>query len=86
MHVVCNSSVSTAAWTEALSLAHQGIPVFPCGENKRPLTPNGFKDATCDPDIVHGWWTVQPNALIGVPTGVKFVVIDLDLQHVEAQQ
>jgi hypothetical protein len=73
-------------WTEALKLARKGIPVFPCGPDKRPLTPNGFKDASTDPDIVHAWWTEHADALIGVPTGIKFVVIDLDLQHEDAQE
>jgi hypothetical protein len=73
-------------WTEALKLARKGLPVFPCGPDKRPLTANGFKDARTDPDVVHEWWAAQPGALIGVPTGVKFVVIDLDLQHEEAQR
>jgi|SRR5262245_30617307 len=73
-------------WTEALKLAQKGISVFPCGGDKRPLTPNGFKDATTNPDIIHEWWVRCPDALIGVPTGPKFVVIDLDLQHEDAQQ
>jgi hypothetical protein len=73
-------------WAEALKLARRGIPVFPCGPDKRPLTPNGFKDATADPDVVHSWWTAHPDALIGVPTGIKFVVIDVDLEHDDAQQ
>jgi Bifunctional DNA primase/polymerase, N-terminal len=72
-------------WTAALGLAHKGHLVFPCGEDKRPLTPNGFKDATADPDVIHDWWVRCPDALIGVPTGPKFVVIDLDLQHEDAQ-
>jgi Bifunctional DNA primase/polymerase, N-terminal len=72
-------------WTEALELAHGGIPVFYCDpQTKRPLTKNGFKDATADPDQVHLWWTEHPDALIGVPTGEKFVVIDVDLQHADA--
>jgi hypothetical protein len=72
-------------WTEALELAHRGIPVFPCDpQTKRPLTKNGFKDATADPDQVHLWWTEHPDALIGVSTGEKFVVIDVDLQHADA--
>jgi len=81
-----NAPVHSSAWLEALKLARKGIAVFPCGDDKRPLTPNGFKDASTDPDIVHDWFTRWPNALIGVPTGIKFVVIDVDLQHVEAQQ
>jgi len=78
-------------WTEALRLARRGLPIFPCvnqpgqDTDKRPLTPNGFKDASTDPDLVHEWWTAHPNALIGVPTGIKFVVVDLDLEHEEAQ-
>jgi hypothetical protein len=73
-------------WSGALKLARQGIPIFPCGEDKRPLTPHGFKDATADPDIIHAWWTQWPEALIGVPTGDKYVVVDLDLQHEDAQR
>ena len=80
-------------WTQALKLARKGIPVFPCrncpddrAKDKTPLTRNGFKDATCDPDIIHGWWTRWPDALIGVPTGERFVVVDADLQHADAQE
>jgi Bifunctional DNA primase/polymerase, N-terminal len=72
-------------WTKALELARQGVPVFPCKPaDKRPLTLNGFKDATTEPDIIHLWFTERPDALIGVPTGSKFVVIDADLQHEDA--
>jgi len=73
-------------WTEALKLARKGIPVFPCGPDKRPLTPNGFKDASSDAETVHLWWTEHADALIGTPTGVKFCVLDLDLQHIAAQR
>jgi Bifunctional DNA primase/polymerase, N-terminal len=73
-------------WTKAPELARQGVPVFPCKPaDKRPLTATGFKDATCDPDIIHLWWTEHPEALIGVPTGARFVVVDADLQHEDAR-
>jgi Bifunctional DNA primase/polymerase, N-terminal len=78
-------SAHTSLWVEALKLAFEGIPIFPCGGDKRPLTPHGFKSASADANLVHEWWTRWPNALIGVPTGMKFCVIDLDLLHVEAQ-
>jgi hypothetical protein len=62
-------------------LARRGIAIFPCREDKSPLTPNGFKDATADPDVIHNWWTEHPDALIAMPAGTHFVVVDLDLQH-----
>jgi Bifunctional DNA primase/polymerase, N-terminal len=68
----------------ALKLARKGVAVFPCGNDKRPLTRHGFKDATIDGATVNDWWTCWPDALIGVPTGIKFDVIDFDLQHEEA--
>jgi hypothetical protein len=65
----------------ALWYVDQGIPVFPVrpGE-KRPLTQHGFKDATLDPDQIHAWWTTTPPANIGLPTGARFDVIDVDGQ------
>ena len=44
----------------ALDYAHKGIPVFPCDpRTKRPLTPNGFKDATVDEKQIRLWWGKQ---------------------------
>jgi len=37
---------------EAIKWAENGIPVFPCNDQKRPLTKNGFYDAETDPDKV----------------------------------
>jgi hypothetical protein len=71
----------------ALTLAASGLPVFPCRvHNKRPLVAHGFKDASTDGAVIRAWWRRWPIALIGAPTGIKFVVVDIDLQHPEAQQ
>jgi Bifunctional DNA primase/polymerase, N-terminal len=36
---------------------------------------------------VHRWWTDRPDALIGVPTGVKFDVLDVDNgRHADAEK
>src|SRR5262249_49270632 len=84
-HSVLMMSSKINMHAKALALARQGLPVFPCRwVEKRPWTDNGFKDASTDPELVRRWWAQWPRAYIGVPTGDKFVVIDLDLQHVEA--
>jgi hypothetical protein len=67
-------------------LADQGQAVFPCRADKRPYTAHGLKDASADHAVIDRWWLDYPEALLGVPTGHNFVVLDLDLQHVEAQQ
>jgi hypothetical protein len=48
----------------------------PCG--KRPATKHGFKDASTDPDRLHGWWSRHPTCNIGLATGHRFDVIDID--------
>jgi len=64
---------------EVLRIASQ-FPVFPCDANKRPLTKNGFYDASQDEKQIFAWWNAHPEALVAVPTGHKsgLVVIDLD--------
>jgi hypothetical protein len=70
---------------KALELAERGVAVFPCNAKKAPMIEGGFKNASTDPAQIREWWRQWPQALIGVPTGVRFVVIDCDLQHPEAQ-
>ena len=57
-----------------------GWPVFPCDpKTKRPLTENGFKDASTDPEQISAWWHRHPNAMIGIPTGSASHVVVLDV-------
>lgn len=44
------------------------------------LVPNGKNDATTDPTIIKGWWTLYPDANIGIITGPEsgLVVVDED--------
>jgi hypothetical protein len=69
--------------TCALSLAEQGIPSFPCYDDKRPTTPHGFKDATRDYDSLRQLWRTCPGPLIGVPTGEVsgLDILDIDPRH-----
>lgn len=70
----------------AARYAALGIPVFPCVPGaKRPLTPNGFHDATTSPRVVRDWWRRTPRANIGIPTGAPsgVEVVDIDV-HADA--
>lgn len=69
----------------ALELANKQIAVFPCGADKKPLTEHGFKNASTDLRQVRRMFGPLHSGLIGVPTGDRFDVIDLDLEHDEAQ-
>ena len=75
------STTDTTAHLAALAYAAAGVPVFPCGPDKRPLTPNGFKAASTNAATIAAWWTTHPRALIGRPTGAisGVVVLDVDI-------
>jgi hypothetical protein len=71
----------TRAGEAALGYARRGWPVFFCSSNdKRPLTPNGFKDATCDEARIRAAAERFPEAMIAVATGAPIgaFVVDLD--------
>ena len=69
--------------TTALTLAAQGLAVFPCLADKRPACPHGFKDAAAEPGATRALWHSHPGPLIGVPTGAAsgFDALDLDPRH-----
>ena len=65
----------------ALAYARRGMPVFPCEPlGKRPLTRDGFWDASVDAGVVGRWWSRWLAANIGVPTGKRsgLLVLDVD--------
>jgi hypothetical protein len=65
----------------ALIYAGRGIPVFPCeAGGKRPLTADGFLEATTDEARIRGWWGRWPNANVAIPTGERsgLLVLDVD--------
>ncbi|MBX3403847.1 MAG: bifunctional DNA primase/polymerase [Phycisphaeraceae bacterium] len=71
-------SPDNATLSEALRLAELGFYVFPCKPGaKIPLTKNGFKSATCDPDQIRAWWTRCPDANLAVATE-GFLALDID--------
>lgn len=45
---------------------------------KHPMTARGLHDATTDEDTIRAWWTRWPSANIGMPTGRRFDVVDID--------
>jgi hypothetical protein len=66
----------------ALEYSARGWPVFPLEpRGKRPLgrlAAHGLNDATTSPTKVRAWWRAEPNANIGLRTGVAFDVLDVD--------
>jgi hypothetical protein len=76
----------TTVLETALSLGARGVPCFPCNAKKEPTCPQGFKAASIDAGTLRNLWANHPGSLIGVPTGVKFVVVDFDFaKHPEAK-
>src|SRR4051794_1152142 len=84
-----------AVGSAALDYASRGWPVFPCNpETKQPLVKadvdpktgkaipatGGLKKATCDAQVIEGWWRRFPKAMIGLPTGTAIgaFVVDID--------
>jgi len=66
----------------AQALIRDGQPVFPCkvygSKAKAPLIRNGLNGATLDKAQVKQWWSEHRGAAIGIPTGIKWDVLDVD--------
>ena len=78
-----------AALIAARTLGSMGYAVFPCRQDKRPATPNGFKDAVTDRDAIEDLWRRYPGELVGVATGAMsgIAVLDADIvKHDAARQ
>ena len=67
----------------ALNYANMGLAVFPLKpKDKRPITDNGFKDASTDESVIRRWWSQYPKANIGIATGQisgGLIAIDMDI-------
>lgn len=74
-----NQPVLPQLGSSALWYAQQGWPVFPLAVNSKvPAIKNGFTKATTDLALIKDWWNKHPGHNIGLPTGIKFDVIDID--------
>jgi hypothetical protein len=69
----------------AQDLIRSGQPVFPCRaagtRAKAPLTKNGLLDASDDITQVKQWWRTHRTAAIGIPTGIVWDVLDVDIKE-----
>jgi len=69
---------------QALAYIELGWAVFPVLANgKKPLTKNGFKDATKSAYTARKMWEAHPEANIGIATGQVsgLVVVDVDVKN-----
>ncbi|WP_292605925.1 bifunctional DNA primase/polymerase [Nocardioides sp. REDSEA-S30_B4] len=66
--------------SSALWYASHDIPVFRLLAGRKHPFPgsHGLKDATTDLDQIRAWWSRTPEANIGLATGHKFDVVDID--------
>ena len=65
------------AW--ALRYIRMGWAVIPL-RGKIPRVTNGSKDATLNENQARAWWSEWPDANIGVATGHRFFVLDVDIK------
>lgn len=75
-----NSQTTTPFKTFASAYLQRGWFIFPLRpKGKEPITPNGFKNASNDPEVIQNWILNYPNANIGIATEASnLVVVDCD--------
>ena len=80
-----NNTAKSINLQAALSLARQGIAVFPAGPDKKPLVTGWQKKATTDADQIERYWAKWPDAMPAMPTGRRngIAVMDVDLKDAE---
>jgi hypothetical protein len=83
---VVTGAETVTALEHARALAEEGRRCFPCLRDKRPATPNGFRNAQNDADALKELWRRYPDPLVGVATGAAsdLDVLDLDAKHRQA--
>jgi hypothetical protein len=65
----------------AVEYAKDGFRVLPCWpRSKKPLTPNGFSDASTDLSKIDYWWSRCPDANIAIQTR-DLLVLDIDCKN-----
>mgnify|MGYP000933520952 CR=1 FL=1 len=71
----------------ALDWAKRGVPVFPCGADKAPLTANGHLDATTNPEQVKFLFENAGDCMIGARMGADsgLFALDFDLYKAGAE-
>jgi hypothetical protein len=65
---------------QQIFLEGRAVHCFPCGTNKKPTTPHGFKDACADLAGIERLWRDRPGPLTGIRSGQLsgVSVIDVD--------
>jgi hypothetical protein len=64
-----------------LRYVKRGWKIFPVNGHKKPLTPNGFKDATTDEGQIRAWAAAWPGAYWARAVDDGLLLIDLDVKN-----
>jgi Bifunctional DNA primase/polymerase, N-terminal/Protein of unknown function (DUF3987) len=77
---ICRALPLDSVLGVALDCIKRGWHVFPCWpRSKKPMTHNGFKDATINEEQIRLWWASSPDANVAIATGPSgLCVVDLD--------